>query len=206
MAERSRLAILGWPAMPIVLTLFVAFLLIVPMWFCGPTILRSAARSWVVSDPVEAADAVAILGGEVYTRPFAAAELFKSGLARLILLDLDESRKALLELNIPSEAIEQFGDGLRNTYEEACALASWAKLNRAKRIIIPTEPFPSRRMQWVFTREFAQIGVGTIIDTVASRYYAVDGWWMSTQGTAQFRSEIFKYFYYRARYLFAPHC
>jgi hypothetical protein len=49
-------------------------------------ILRGAARAWIVSDSIVPADAVVVLGGGLETRPFAAADLYKKGMARQILI------------------------------------------------------------------------------------------------------------------------
>jgi hypothetical protein len=62
------------------------FVLLGCAWVAGPSILLGAAELWSVSDPIEDADAVAVLGGGVTTRPFAAAELYKAGKVKTILL------------------------------------------------------------------------------------------------------------------------
>ena len=55
-------------------------------WLFRTAILQGAADLWVVSDPLEDADAVAVLGGGVNTRPFAAADLYKAGKVKFVLL------------------------------------------------------------------------------------------------------------------------
>ena len=53
-------------------------------WF-----LRAAVDldQWIISDPLGPADAVAILGGGVTVRPFAAAQYYRQGLVTKILID-----------------------------------------------------------------------------------------------------------------------
>ncbi|MEA2937256.1 MAG: hypothetical protein QOC56_760, partial [Alphaproteobacteria bacterium] len=45
-------------------------------WFAREPLLRSAADLWIVSDQAVTADAVAIFGGGLESRPFAAAEYY----------------------------------------------------------------------------------------------------------------------------------
>ena len=86
-------------------------------------------------DSVEAADAVAVLGGGgSKDRPFAAADYYRRGLVPKVLLasartspsvklgvspsDLALSRAVLTELGVPETAIETFGNDLSSTFEE----------------------------------------------------------------------------------------
>ena len=56
------------------------------VWLGRAPLLRGAADLWIVSDPVTHADAVAVLGGGLDVRPFAAAELYKKGLVTKVLV------------------------------------------------------------------------------------------------------------------------
>src|SRR6516165_12522258 len=55
-------------------------------WAARAPILHGMAKLWVVSDPLEHADAIVILGGRLDVRPFAAADLYKRGLADRVLV------------------------------------------------------------------------------------------------------------------------
>lgn len=181
-------------------------------WIKREAIFGSIVRYWVVSDHLEPADAVVVLGGGFDTRPGAAARLYKGGLVKRILVskatlsltDLAETnsfdREALVKLGIPAQAITGFGYNLSNTYEEAQSLAHWAEDNRALRIIVPTEMFPSRRVRWILRRELGKVGVRVMIETVAPSGYDVDDWWQHKAGLVDFRNEVIKYLYYRMRY------
>ena len=160
---------------------------------------------WAVSDTLAPADAVVVLGGSAAGtnyRPYAAAELYRRGLAGRILLDDDGDRRLVQTLDIPPQAVEMFGNGLHNTHEEACTLADWAEKNAARRFIIPTELFPSRRVSWVFARELRNLGGNVMIDIVSIPESTADNWWSRKQGRDQFQTELAKYFYYRVRYFF----
>ena len=114
---------------------------------------------------------VAVLGGGLEVRPFAAAELYKKGLVTKILVSQvaearsikiggipghsELNRMLLLKLGIPETAIEMFGQANRSTRDEAVALRDWADQHGVSRIVIPTEIFAARRVRWIFNREFA---------------------------------------------------
>jgi uncharacterized SAM-binding protein YcdF (DUF218 family) len=186
------------------------------IWVAHAPLFRAAAHAWVVSDPLEPADAIVVLGGGLDVRPFAAADLYKKGLARQILIanvgvsqverlgllprHSDLIREALLKLGVPPEAIGTFGDGVRNTYEEACALREWAKATAATRIILPTEHFSSRRVRWIFGRELGRIGVLASVQALSQREYSVNDWWRHEEGVIAFQNEVIKYIYYRVKY------
>jgi len=165
-------------------------------------ILRLAAYRWAISDTLDPADAVVVLGGGV-RRPYTAVELYRGGLASRILVDNDYDQKVLLKLNVPSQDVVMFGNGSRNTYEEACALEDWVGKNAIHRIVIVTELFSSRRVRWTFTHKLRDLRVHVMIDVIPNTGYASDNWWLNRDGRAQFLSEIVKYFYYRVRYAFA---
>jgi uncharacterized SAM-binding protein YcdF (DUF218 family) len=179
-----------------------------------PAILGSFGRLWVVSDQLEPADAVVVLGGGSQSRPNAAARLYDARLVRLILVPTVEpspagiaepenpDRETLIKLGVPASAIIEFGNDPSNTYEEARDLALWLKQNRVQRIIVPTELFPSRRVRWILQRELGKVGVRVMIEIVASHVYDIDidHWWQSSGGRSNFLNEIIKYLYYRIRY------
>src|SRR5262249_44444446 len=140
------------------------------IWLGLAPLLRGAAALWIVSDPMTAADAVAVLGGGLNERPFAAADLYKKGLVNKVLVSdvvqerytklglpghTELNRMVLLKLGVPEAAIETFGQQNGSTEAEAAVLREWASKHHVSGLIIPTEPFFSRRARWIFNREFA---------------------------------------------------
>jgi len=172
-------------------------------WRGYEPVLRLAAYQWAISDTLDPADAVVVLGGGTPDRPHEAVELYFRGMASRILLDDDGDQKLVLGRNVPPQAVVMFGSGLRNTYEESCALVDWAKKNGAQRFIIPTELFSSRRVRWIFAHKLDDLGAHVVLDVVRPSRYTPDDWWLNRDGRAQFLTEIAKYFYYRVRYAFA---
>jgi uncharacterized SAM-binding protein YcdF (DUF218 family) len=126
----------------------------ISVWYNRAPLLLGAAKLWIVSDPVGPADAVVIFGGGLGVRPFAAAEYYKKGLARKVLVSnvsLDQAEilgilpshtvlnhSLLLELGVPETAIEIFESDLSSTYQEAVALREWAVRTHAHSVLVPT--------------------------------------------------------------------
>jgi len=132
-------------------------------------LLRWAADQWIVSDPLGPADAVAVFGGGVADRPFAAARYYRQGLVTKVLVSDDRqvpvenagiitselaAKAVLLKLGTPESAIETFGHALGNTHQEVLALWAWAEQHNLHSVIVPTEFFSTRRVRWMLRRAF----------------------------------------------------
>jgi DUF218 domain len=183
-------------------------------WQMREAILTHIAAWWVVSDELTHADAIAVLGGDIDVRPFAAADLYKRGFASTILVanvqmsraeelgipsHTELNREVLLKLGIPAMAIVGFGDNVSSTRDEAEAIRDWALASKSKRIIVPTEIFAARRVQWIFDRELTPIGVQVIVHAFPPPQYTLADWWRHRSGMIDFNNEVLKYLYYRAK-------
>jgi uncharacterized SAM-binding protein YcdF (DUF218 family) len=185
-------------------------------WMARAAILQGVADLWVVSDALDRADAIVILGGRLDVRPFAAADLYKRGLAPHVLVSRVRSgpidkllplppqtelnRQILGKLGVPEPAIVEFGDGVSNTYEEARAVLDWVKISGARSVIIPTDIFTSRRVRWIFQRQLAPMGVRVMVQSIEPPEYRVDNWWRGEGGIIEFQNEVIKFCYYRFKY------
>jgi uncharacterized SAM-binding protein YcdF (DUF218 family) len=187
------------------------------VWVERTSILQGAADLWVVSDPITHGDAAVVLGGGADVRPFVAADLYAKGLVRKILVSRVEDTptsklgvqlnhtefnvKILEKLGVPDSAIELFGDGSQNTWEEALALREWTKQHATSALIVPTEVFFARRARWVFQRTFSGTGVRVEVPSFdPPNGYHRKNWWKTEGGVVTFQNEILKYFYYRLKY------
>jgi uncharacterized SAM-binding protein YcdF (DUF218 family) len=199
-----------------VLALLVSFTVLgIAGWFGRELLLRSAAELWIISDQAAPADAVAVFGGGLEVRPFAAADYYRQGLVGKILLSnigasrverlgvreshVEANRKVLLKLGVPETAIESFGSELSNTSEEARALRDWAVRTGARSIIVPTEIFSARRVRWMLHRVFPD-GVIVRVPALDPLDYHRDDWWKHEGGLIGFQNEVIKYVYYRFKY------
>ena len=147
-------------------------------WLLRAPLLSGLAEAWIVTDQPAQADAIVILGGGVQNRPFEAAQLYHDGYARQILAaspklrptdalgltsrDIDVTKQILLKRGVPATAISEFGKNVASTYDEAVALRDWAKVSDAKSIIIISDPFPSRRVRWLFSKYLNPNGIHVI--------------------------------------------
>jgi len=215
-ANRSRGAAL---LRSLAIALLVAGTLAASAWVARRPLLREVAYLWIVSDAVAPADAVAVFGGGVQVRPFAAARYYREGLVKTVLLsddhvgpavalgavqsDIDFNHAVLTKLGVPESAIETFGNGSSNTYEEAVALRDWAKRTGAHSIIVPTEIFSARRVRWTLHRVFGE-GYVIRVPALDDPNYGPADWWRSARGVVAFQNEVLKYWYYRLRYCREP--
>jgi uncharacterized SAM-binding protein YcdF (DUF218 family) len=179
-------------------------------------LLTGLADAWVVNDPVSKADAIVILGGGLENRPFAAAKLFRDGVAPHVLYmdvrlspteemgitlsEREQTRRILLSNNVPETALTMIGANVASTYDESKAVRAWIETSGVKTILIATDLFHTRRARWVFDKELR--GTKTVIHVVAidPLRYRINDWWQHEEGVIAFQNEIVKYIYYRFKY------
>lgn len=149
-------------------------------YFGGPTLLRQFARWWVASDELGPADLIVVLGGGLDVRPTAAADLYKKGFANTIAVgtsefdggrDAELARDILIQQGIPTDALVEFPFHLHSTYGEARGLSKWSTMNRINTVIIPTDVFPTRRVQWIFRRELAPHDIRVLVKAITPGGY-----------------------------------
>ena len=185
-------------------------------WLERETLLRGLADLWIVSDPVTHGDAVVVLGGGLDDRPFVAADLYRKGLVSKVLVSrvadgravrigallghTELNRKVLSILGVPDAAIELFGTENRNAEDEALALKDWARQNAASVLIVPTEIFSTRRIRWIFHRNFHGTGVRIEVSSFEPEGITRAEWWKTHQGLIAFQTEVIKFIYYRLKY------
>jgi len=196
---------------PVFLLLLMLLLTVfsIAIWVSRGVLFRVVADFWIVSDAVSPAEAVAVLGGRLKTRAFAAADYYQKGLVRKILvsnerhaqsetLEDTSTRSVLIELGVTDTAIEFYGAELSSTYEEAVALREWALRTHAHRLIVPTEAFSSRRVRWVLERELAGTGTQVLVPVIDHPGYSRTE--LGKNAFTAFKLEVMKYLYYRLKY------
>jgi uncharacterized SAM-binding protein YcdF (DUF218 family) len=184
-------------------------------WVERTRLLQWVADLWIVSDELAPADAVAVFGGGIEDRPFAAAEYYRRGLAKRVLLSnvhigpaehigamptqVTATREILFKLGVPETAVEVFGNELSNTHDEVLALHAWVQRTGTRSIIVPTEIFPARRVRWMLHHIFSE-DIAIHVVALDLPLYRRDDWWEHEEGIVSLQNEILKYVYYRFRY------
>jgi uncharacterized SAM-binding protein YcdF (DUF218 family) len=184
-------------------------------WVERTFLLQQVADLWIVSDEIAPADAVVVFGGGIEDRPFAAADYYRRGLVKIVLLSnvhvgpaehlgalptqAGAMQEILFKLGVPESAIEIFGNDLSNTHDEVLSLRAWAQRTGARSIIVPTEIFPTRRVHWMLHRVFGE-DVAIHVVALEPQLYPRCDWWQHEDGVVTFQNEILKYVYYRVRY------
>ncbi len=197
-------------------TLAVLVVLLVAGYVFRVPLLVGAARAWVVNDPVAKADAIVVLGGGLENRPFAAARLFRAGVApRILYMDVKRgpaeelgifpsereiTRRILLSNGVPESAIQAIGASLASTFDESRAVRAWAGQSGARSFVIVTDLFHTRRARWIFHRELAGTPVQIHLSAVNALDYQINNWWQHEDGLIQFQNELVKSVYYRLKY------
>ena len=190
-------------------------LLLVGYVFRAP-LLTGLADAWVVNDPVTKADAIVIPGGGLENRPFAAARLFRDGVAPQILYmnvrlspaeemgitppERELTRRILLSNGVPETAMTMIGTNVASTYDESRAVRAWVEKSGAKSIVIATDPFHTRRVRWIFRKELRDTETDIHVVPVNPVRYRADDWWHHEEGVTAFQNEFIKYAYYRFEY------
>jgi uncharacterized SAM-binding protein YcdF (DUF218 family) len=171
--------------------------------------LRAIAKRWIISDPVSPVDAIVVLGGGIGVRPAAAAELYRLSVSQQVTVARAETdrgrharlnREALMRHDVPPSAIAEFNYEVLSTYGEALGVLQWAKANRVRSIVIPIDMFSTRRVRWIFRRLLGPESINVTVHAIMSPWYSTNDWWRHQTARTDFRSEVLKFAYYRARY------
>jgi len=181
-------------------------------------ILTSIANYLIIKDELQPADAIVLLNGDFDTRPFRAGELYKQGLAPIIVVaraentpvvdldlipnDTDVSVGVMESLGVPREKIIilPVSGGTTSTFEEAAAVKQYTKSNSVHRIILVTSAFHTRRARWIFVKAFASSPVSLELAPVPYTDFDHTNWWKNETGLITLNNEYIKLIYYFFKY------
>jgi uncharacterized SAM-binding protein YcdF (DUF218 family) len=158
----------------------------------------NAGRFLTKEDPLQKADAIAVLAGTRMDRALEAADLYQRGYAPRIVLtrqleehsfaelarrgialpaDADVTSDVLRKLGVPVGAIVLPPTIHDNTAQEAKTLRQLAVTNGWRRLIVVTSKYHLRRAGFAVRRELA--GTGVDVEMHGSRYddASPDRWW-----------------------------
>lgn len=191
-------------------------LLMLVGWLGWRPLLRTLALAWIVEQPVEQADAIVLTTATRQKLVTEALGWFRDGRAPLIVLLNGETQpteragitepvrlvrlRQLQDAGVPDSAVIVVGHELTSLEEEFTALRGWAQSNRAHRLLVPVEPFVTRRVAWFGRRMLAPADARILPVPVPVPDYSVTEWWRNKEGLIAFENEWVMMLYYWLRY------
>jgi uncharacterized SAM-binding protein YcdF (DUF218 family) len=175
-------------------------------------LLSGVAEAWMVNAPLAKSDAIVVLGGDPNSRAFEAVRLYRAGWAPVILvmspklqatdrlgitMSEGEMERRILSNAVPPEAIQIRGTNLESTFQEALTVKAWLNESGATSLIIPTGPFHSRRVRWVFHKT---LGNSARLTVRSIRPEVCQNWWQHEASLIDFQNEVIKFAYYLLAY------
>ena len=159
----------------------------VTLWAYREPVLMSAARFLVLSDPPEKADLVYVLAGDFYgSRVLLGAELGAKGYASKVIMSGgmygdayqgDLAARFAVQHGYSQALFETVLTRAQSTVEEAIEMRPIFERHHAKRVILVTSDFHSRRADLVFRLFDPGIHFSTV--GAPAKLIGTDFWWKS---------------------------
>jgi uncharacterized SAM-binding protein YcdF (DUF218 family) len=165
---------------------------------------------WLVKeDPLQKADAIAVLSGNIPVRALEAAALYHEGYAAEIWLthpgaradalsefglrypsEDDFNYRVLRRQGIPAKAIHILESPIQNTADELDVISSAIQSVGAQSVIVVTDKPHTRRVHTLW-EEFDASRGKAIVRGVSGDTYDPSRWWKTANGTRQVMHEVF---------------
>lgn len=187
--------------------------------FAADRTLPPVARYLDVSEPPRRTDYVLILNGDLETRPFAAAALWRAGLAGEVLVTRQRprietaSRQAglvpsefevtigvLRARGVPESAVRVLPGEIASTADEAAALATFLDSEPGTTAAVVTNSFHTRRAQFAFRRALSSRDDRIYFIGVPREGADERTWWRTPDGCTVYLGEYAKLAYYQLRF------
>jgi vancomycin permeability regulator SanA len=174
------------------------------LYFARHPLLRFAGQFWVVDEPVAPSDALIVLGDDNYAadRAFHAAELYREGVAPVVVpsgrmlrqnLSIAEVMEHDLEsFGVPAASIVKLTHRAENTREEAVEAARLIQTRGWKRVLLVTSNYHARRVRFIYGRILPS-GVSFRVSGARDSQFDPSRWWESRQGQKLFLVELVGY-------------
>jgi len=186
----------------LVLLAFIALLAF--LYVLRHPLMRFAGEFWIVNDPAVQSDVIVVLGDDNYAgdRAFHAAELFRSGMAPVVVASgrmlrqntgiADLLEHDLQSFGVPASSIVKFSHRAANTREEAEALSGLIASRGWKRILLVTSNYHTRRALFIFDRVMPA-GVSVRVSGARDSEFDPARWWTTREGQSLFIHELLGY-------------
>jgi len=188
-----------------IITTFVALLflalLCLAIYLTRHPLMRLAAESLIVEDPLQKSDAIIVLSDDNFyaDRATRAAELYRQNLAATVVASGIRLRPYagiselmlhdLVERGVPKEHIVVFAQNADDTREEAAALSQLLAERNWKSVIIVTSNYHTRRARFIFRKVFPP---DIRIETASARDADFDpsNWYEHRRAVKRFAHEV----------------
>lgn len=184
-------------------TLGAALLSLAAALAAAPAWLPLLAHALIVNEPLQPADAIVVLGGGSGDREQTGARLYDQGLAPVVVVMGDVvllpgmpdttfaslSAAELERLGVPSSAIVQLPDSASTCDDARLTLAQLPPT--AKRLLLVTDPFHTRRAEWLFLK--GADGVDIVTVAANPSWFDPDHWWQRENGIIVVAQEYVKF-------------
>jgi uncharacterized SAM-binding protein YcdF (DUF218 family) len=174
------------------------------LYFARHPLMRLAGNWWVVSDRLDHAEAIVVLGDDNFSgdRAERAAELFKAGWAPQVVASgrmlrpyasaADFIARDLEGRGVPTTAVVPFAHHADSTLTEVRALRDLAVQHHWHSLLVVTSNYHTRRAIYIFRRVFPE-DVAVLIEPARDSDYDPDLWWESRIGVKLFFTETVGY-------------
>ncbi|HYW80514.1 MAG TPA: YdcF family protein, partial [Thermoguttaceae bacterium] len=179
-------------------------------------LLPRVARWLDVGQRPRPSDYVLVLGGEENTRPFVAAALVNTGLAKKALLTHTRpsrdvlrgdsppgheiNRHILMHRGVAAGDILVLGHEIAHTHGEAEALATFLNTSPEARVTVVTSNYHTRRARWVFTRVLGERASRVSFVSAPAYDFGAENWWLTAKGVQTVVGEYLKLVFYGVHY------
>lgn len=174
----------------------------------------------IQEDPIRTADAIVVLSGGVPARELEAADLYREGVAPLILLPHDPESAAgarlrergvaietqlelrlriLRTLGVPDDAIAVLDPEIQSTDAEATLVAGFATAHRIRSLVVVTSGFHAGRVRYEYSKVFGPKQIAVAVRRSRADTSRPDDWWNTRVGLRDGLIEWQKLLWYRLR-------
>ncbi len=196
-------------------TLFlIVICIVVAIYLFRAHILRPIASFLISNIPAhQKPDAIVLMNGNISTRPFLVAELYKKFRAPILIARLadtqevrmgvipnisESTRELLIRLDVPAQDIHLLSTTrwVAGTWNEAILLCDTIRENNWQKINIVTDAFHSRRACWAFRKVMKNETVDFRCSSTRFTLDVANQWWRSEYGVCQLVVEYLKFAHY----------
>lgn len=186
--------------------LFLLFLTCIALvvYLARRPLLRATGEWWVVSEELEKAQAIIVLGGDSVRgdRVQRAAQLYQDGWAprvvligptlRIYLNETELMQREAIALGVPRDKVLTVPHPASSTLEEALLLRPFFAQHGFRRVIVVTSNFHARRARRIFHAVYRERGTQVWVEGVDDPRFDPRRWWQDREQRAIFLEELLK--------------